>query len=485
MKLPHALLPANKIKRDRIKRVVIESNYFMKTYNSRSELMLARGRIRPLFIHYAAPGVVAMLFLAFQSIVDGLIVGRLIGANALAAVNIVAPTYALMSAIALIIGVGTQAQMSIYMGRGSYVKAKSAFRSGLTGIAAFAVASTVFVNVFAYDIAVALGANEALLPLAVGYIHGVMPWLAGIGGLFFFDYVLKALGHPRYAMGIMVGTIVMNIMLSLIFVGILKMSTFGVGLGTGISFTAGAVVYGVAVWRQLRRTETLKHVRGRFSWLSLWRIGYNGSSEGLTEIAMSISLFLFNITLMRYAGEKGVAAFTIVSYVLFIGTSFLLGIANGVIPVISYNFGARAIRRVMRTVRLAVGTNFLIGAVSLSVLQLTGGAIVRLFIDPAETQVIGLAMRGAQLLSLAFLFNGFNIFAASFFTAIDKAGLSLVVASLRGLILLVAGLLTLPHWWGVDGIWLTVVLTEALTSAVAAVLVRREFKRFRKMESEG
>ncbi len=224
----------------------------MKTYNSRSELMLARGRIRPLFIHYAAPGVVAMLFLAFQSIVDGLIVGRLIGANALAAVNIVAPTYALMSAIALIIGVGTQAQMGIYMGRGSYVKAKSAFRSGLTGIAAFAVASTVFVNVFAYDIAVALGANETLLPLAVGYIHGVMPWLAGIGGLFFFDYVLKALGHPRYAMGIMVGTIVMNIVLSLIFVGILKMSTFGVGLGTGISFTAGAVVYGVAVWRQLQ-----------------------------------------------------------------------------------------------------------------------------------------------------------------------------------------------------------------------------------------
>lgn len=104
--------------------------------------MLARARIRPLFIRYAAPGVVAMLFLAFQSIVDGLIVGRLIGANALAAVNIVAPTYTLASAIVLIIGLGTQ---------------------------------------------------ETLLPLAVDYIYGVMPWLAGVGGLFFFDYTLKAL----------------------------------------------------------------------------------------------------------------------------------------------------------------------------------------------------------------------------------------------------------------------------------------------------
>lgn len=445
-------------------------------------MILARARIRPLFIRYAAPGVVAMLFLAFQSIVDGLVVGRLIGANALAAVNIVAPTYALASAITLIIGVGTQAQMSIYMGRGSYVKAKSALRSGLTGIAVFSVFSTVFVNAFARDIAVALGANEALLPLAMDYIYGVMPWLAGVGGLFFLDYILKALGHPRYAMWVMVGTITANIVLSLLFVGVFGMGTFGVGMGTGLSFTAGTVVYGFAVGRQIRRTEALHRVRGRFSWRSLWRISYNGSSEGLTEIAMSISLFLFNITLMRYTGEKGVAAFTIVSYILFIGTGFLLGVANGVIPVISYNFGANAVKRVIRTMRLAVGTNFVIGVVSLLILQLTGGEIIRLFIDSSETQVIELAIRGAQLLSLAFLFNGFNIFAASFFTAIDKAGLSLIVASLRGLILLVAGLLTLPQVWGVDGIWLTVVLAESLTFAVAVILIVREFRRFRKMK---
>lgn len=454
----------------------------MKTYHSDNELMLARARIRPLFVRYAAPGVVAMLFLAFQSIVDGLIVGRLIGANALAAVNIVAPTYALMSAITLIIGVGTQAQMSIHLGRSAYVEAKSALRSGLTGTAVFAVAATVFINAFAEDIAVLLGANEVLLPLAVDYIYGVMPWLIGVGGVFFFDYILKALGHPRLAMCIMVGTILMNIALSLIFVGLLEMGTFGVGLGTGLSFTAGAAVYGFAVWRQLRRTDSLHRVRGRFSWRSLWQIGYNGSSEGLAEIAMSFSLFLFNITLMRYTGEKGVAAFTIVSYILFICTSILLGVANGVIPVISYNYGAKAIGRIVRIVRMAVGTNFIIGIISLLILQLTGGAIIRLFIDPAETQVIELAVRGAQLLSLAFLFDGFNIFAASFFTAINKAGLSLIVASLRGLILLVAGLLTLPQVWGTDGIWLTVVLSEATTFVVALILMRREFNGFRKMK---
>lgn len=180
-----------------------------------------------------------------------------------------APTYALASAITLIIGVGTQAQMSIYMGRGSYVKAKSALRSGLTGIVVFSVIATLFVNVYAQNIAMVLGANETLLPLAIDYIYGVMPWLIGVGGVFFLDYILKTLGHPRYAMWIMVGTITANIVLSLLFVGVMKMGTFGVGLGTGLSFTAGTVVYGFAVWRQLRRTESLRRVRGRFSWRSL------------------------------------------------------------------------------------------------------------------------------------------------------------------------------------------------------------------------
>lgn len=455
----------------------------MKTYNSKNELMLARARIRPLFFRYATPGVVSMLFLAFQSIVDGLIVGRLIGANALAAVNIVAPTYALASAMTLIVGVGTQAQMGIYMGQRRYVKAKSALRSGLMGITAFSVFATLFVNIFAKDIAIALGANEILLPLAENYIYGVMPWLAGVGGVFFLDYILKALGHPRYAMCVMVGTISANILLSLLFVGVFKMGTFGVGLGTGLSFTAGTIIYGFAVCRQLRRTETLNDIQGHFSWRILWRIGYNGSSEGLTEIAMSISLFLFNITLMRYTGEKGVAAFTIVSYIIFIGTGFLLGVANGIIPIISYNFGANAVKRVVSTVRLAVGTNFLIGVIALLILQLAGDMIIRLFVDSAESEVIDIAVRGAHLLSLAFLFNGFSIFAASFFTAIDKAGLSLIVASLRGLILLAVGLLILPPVLGVDGIWWTVVMAESLTFAVAVVLIfkwNRKFRRIRK-----
>ena len=255
------------------------------------------------------------------------------------------------------------------------------------------------------------------------------------------------------------------------------MGTFGTGLDTGMSFTLGAVVSGSVIVRQLRKDTGLSTAHGRFSLKTFSHLFYNGSSEGLTEIATGVTAFLFNITLMKYVGAAGVAAFTLVDYLMFIGTSIILGISNGTAPIISYNWGARYMSRVKGIVRLALVSNLMCGAVMIFLLWVCGRTAVGLFIDSAESQVIGLAVRGARFMSLAFLFNGFNILASSFFTAIDKPGLSLVVASLRGPVLLVAGILSLPRWFGVDGVWLAMPLTDALTAAVVLLLTIKWRKR--------
>ena len=436
----------------------------METTISENELQLSRGRLQSLFLRYALPGVGAMLFLAMQSIADGLIVGRLIGATALAAVNIVIPIYTLVTAVALMIGVGTQAQMGIRTGQSDYTGAKTALISGLIGLIFFTVTATIEVNIFADEIAVFLGADNLLLPLSTKYIYGLMPWLAGIGFQLFFDYTLKALGHPRFAMMIMIGTIVLNIASSVIFVSYFDMGTFGTGLGTGISFTLGAVVSGCVIVKQLRNNTGLSNAHGRFSLKTFSHLFYNGSSEGLTEIATGVIVYLFNITLMKYVGPAGVAAFTLVDYLVFFGTSIILGISNGMIPIISYNWGARYMQRVKSIVRLALISNLLCGLIMIFLLWTCGRVAIELFINSSESEVVNFAIRGAKFMSLVFIFNGFNIFAASFFTAIDKPGLSLVVASLRGPVLLVAGILFLPRWFGVDGIWLSMPLADAVTT---------------------
>lgn len=450
----------------------------MKTVNlSRSELQLARGRIRPMFMRYAMPGVVSMLFMALQAMVDGWIVGRLISPDALAAVNITMPTYAIVTAIAIVIGVGTQAQIGLNMGGGDYTGAKRALWSGALGLAVFAVIGTLFINIFAEPMIAMLGADEELMHHAVSYVYGVMPWLVGLTAYLFLDYQLKALGHPRVAMTIMSSTIIINSTLSIIFVGHFGMGTFGAGLGTGISFTIGALVYALYFYFALRRNQELHRAKSTFSFRTLWHICYNGSSEGITEIAVAIITFLFNITLMEYAGKGGVAAFTLINNILYFGICIALGVSNGIVPIISYNYGAKQYLRVAKVTRMAIKTNLLCGLFFIAILAVFSRPIVGIFFDPSETTLLEMASHGAILVSLAFLFNGFNIYVTSYFTAIDRPDLSLLIATLRGLVFLAPLILLLPKLWGIDGIWITTPITELVTAAVALFLMIRHTKK--------
>lgn len=439
---------------------------------SRTELQLARGRIMPLFLRYAMPGVLAWLFLALQTIADGFIVGRLIGSDALASVNIAAPAYSIVTAIAVIIGVGTQAQVGINLGAGDSRAAKTSLLSGLIGLACFAVCGTVFVNVLAEKLAVTLGADEELLDDTVRYIHGVMPFLVGIATHIFFDNMLKAIGHPRFAMSITVATIILNVILSLTFVTVFGMGTFGAGLGTGLSFTLGGIASAVLFVKEFSRTS-MSSAKGQFSMESLGHIFYNGSSEGLSELAYAVTTFLFNVTLMKYVGKDGVAAFTLISYLTYVGISISLGVSNGVIPVVSYNYGARNYGRVRKIVGLSLKTNVVCGLVFLLVLFFFGRQICGIFIDPADTFVMDYAVMGAKMTAFAFLFNGFNILASSYFTAIDKAGHSLLVSSLRGLVILSLCIVLLPKLLGFEGIMLAMPIAEAITFVTALVLMRK------------
>lgn len=370
--------------------------------------------IFPLFLRFALPGVMAMVFLAMQTIADGFLVGRLISATALAGVNIAAPAYTFVTAVALVIGVGCQAQLCLCLGKQDYGRAKTVLISGLTGLTVFAVAGTLLVNLFAEPIAYFLGADEKLMPFTIQYIYGVMPWVLGVGGLMFFDCILKGLGHPREAMCIMVCTILMNIVLSLMFITVFDMGTFGAGLGTGVSFTIGAILMLSFVIREYRKMTILRQTKSRFSGKILWHLFYNGSSEGLSEIAMGISTFLFNIMLMKYAGSDGVAAFTILSYLIFVGASVVLGVSNGVIPILSYNYGADIMPRVKSIIRYACSVNFACGFAVCLTLFFFSRQIVGFFFSASETHVIDLAVNGGRIVAFAFLFNVFNIFASSF-----------------------------------------------------------------------
>ncbi|WP_437343973.1 MATE family efflux transporter, partial [Parabacteroides goldsteinii] len=364
------------------------------------EKLLLTGEIPRLFMKYALPGVAGLLFLGIQSVIDGIVLGRFVGANALASVNLVLPCYSLISAFAIVMGIGGQTLVSISLGRGDKQEANNALRSVFVFLLGMSVVVSLVIFLSAGKIASFLGANEVLLPDAVHYIRALVPFFPLLCAMFFGDYIIKAMGHPLYATSVMGITVVLNIVLDLVFVAVLGWGVMGAGLATGIAFTMGACFN---VPRLFSRHEVVAVQRGRYDRRLVWNAFYNGSSEGMSELSVAITVFLFNITMMRYLGESGVAAFTAINYILFIGTTVFLGISDGIIPIIGYNYGARQQERIKSILKLAARTNSLIGIGLFLLLLLFGEQVIGLFFKDHGSEAFEIASRGVSIYCFAFL----------------------------------------------------------------------------------
>lgn len=434
------------------------------------EKLLLTGEIPRLFMKYALPGVAGLLFLGIQSVIDGIVLGRFVGANALASVNLVLPCYSLISAFAIVMGIGGQTLVSISLGRGDKQEANNALRSVFVFLLGMSVVVSLVIFLSAGKIASFLGANEVLLPDVVHYIRALVPFFPLLCAMFFGDYIIKAMGHPLYATSVMGMTVVLNIVLDLVFVAVLGWGVMGAGLATGIAFTMGACFN---VPRLFSRHEVVAVQRGRYDRRLVWNAFYNGSSEGMSELSVAITVFLFNITMMRYLGESGVAAFTAINYILFIGTTVFLGISDGIIPIIGYNYGARQQERIKSILKLAARTNSLIGIGLFLLLLLFGEQVIGLFFKDHGSEAFEIASRGVSIYCFAFLLCGLNILASSYFTAIGNAKISIIISALRGLVFVGIGILVLPAVFGIDAIWYDVPIAEICTLSVSFWLVRR------------
>lgn len=442
-------------------------------FRQEREKLLLTGEIPRLFFKYALPGVAGLLFLGIQSVIDGIVLGRFVGANALASVNLVLPCYSLISAFAIVMGIGGQTLVSISLGKGDKQEANNALRSVFLFLLGMSVVVSLVIFLSAGKIASFLGANEVLLPDAVGYIRALVPFFPLLCAMFFGDYIIKAMGHPLYATSVMGLTVILNIILDIVFVARLGWGVMGAGLATGIAFTVGACFN---LPRLFSRHEVVAVQRGRYDRRLVWNAFYNGSSEGMSELSVAITVFLFNITMMRYLGESGVAAFTAINYILFIGTTVFLGISDGIIPIIGYNFGARQQGRIKSILKLAARTNSLIGISLFLLLLLFGEQVIGLFFKDHGSEAFAIASRGVSIYCFAFLLCGLNILASSYFTAIGNAKISIIISALRGLIFVGIGILVLPAMFGIDAIWYDVPIAEVCTLSVSFWLVRRSLK---------
>lgn len=423
--------------------------------------------IKTLFRKLLLPTVLGMIFSALFIITDGIFVGKGIGSDALAAVNIVSPLWLFSTGIGLMFGVGASVVASIHLSHGKVKVARINITQSVVISSLLLMGTSTLFCTFATDVVRLLGSSERLAPLAIEYMHWFVPFSAFTALLNSGMFFLRLDGSPNYAMMCNVVAAVINIVLDYLFIFPFGWGMFGAALASAIGTTLGALMI---VFYLMRRRCTLRFYPVKLSRKSLLltcrNVGYMcrlGSSAFLCEVAIACMMFVGNQVFIRYLKEDGVAAFSIACYFFPIIFMVYNAIAQSAQPIISYNYGLHESLRVRRTYLLALKTALTCGVVFALATIFCSREIVALFIDRSYP-AYAIAVKGLPLYATGFLFFAVNIVSIGYFQSVERAQYATVITLLRGFILLTACFFGLPLLLGNPGIWLATPLAELLTT---------------------
>lgn len=434
---------------------------------------LGTANIHKLFFKYSIPSIIAMIFFSIYIVIDGIFVGQVVGAEGLAAINIAMPFFSIAMAISIMVSSGATTIVAIELGKGKTEEARKTFSLSFYTLMIISTSVSLFTIIFLEPISRILGASDRLLPMVSTYLVILCIFTPVFTGGSLLSNGIRTMGHPTYAMICSITGSVLNIILDYVFIVKWGWGVTGAALASGIAFFISFIIGFIPY---LFKKTILRFTTCKVDFKKIGRIFYNGSSEALTEVSVAFTTYVFNIVLLQRIGEMGVSAFSIISYVTSLFIAVLLGIATGISPITSYNYGAQNAKRIIIlnrfTMKIVIGFGMLC---SLSMFFF-GEDLIKLFVNNDES-LISFTVNAAKFYSLAFLINGINILGAGYFTALEDAKTSAIISVLRGMIFIVIGLLILPPIIGENGIWLSVLFSELLTLIFTLRLFHTSYKR--------
>lgn len=423
-----------------------------------------------VFFHYAIPSVLGMIAVSSAAVVDGIFVGKFVGAEALAAVNLTIPLITLISGIILMLSIGSGVVCGKYLGEKNDSEAAGTFTKTNIIIGAFCAVSMMLGFVFIDPLISVLGADEVLSGLVKEYLFIILFFVPGHAFSFALSGFVKIDGRPRLYFASLLAAAALNIILDALFVGVLGWGLAGAALATSIAYTLSLFV---ALPHFFTAQARLRFVRPRGSWRVLIRAVLNGFSEFINEISAGIVIFIFNLVMMRRFGPSGVAAFTIINYILFFGLMISYGVADALQPLLSTNFGARQEERIGGFIRLGLLANGGIGVVVITIILVFPAQLIGIFLGEGEAATIATARRFLFYFWPAMLVNGLNIAFSSYFTSLHKAAHSAAIALSRSLALPVLFVLSLSALIGDAGIFIAIPLAEFATLFLSLIFFFR------------
>ena len=430
--------------------------------------------VRNIF-KFAVPTIAMTVFMSFYTMVDGLFVSNLIGTDALSAINLTAPVIQFVTAVSTMLATGGSAVIMKKMGEQKTDEAKEDFTflilvNVIVGIIMCVVGYLAMDYIFA-----GMNLSADVEGYCVEYLSRYLVFTVPI--LLMNNFTLYMIASEKANLSLVCSVTggVLNMALDYVFIAGFDMGISGAAIATGLGYSVTAVV-GLFVFSQRKSLLHFKKPVCRFKVLA--SAATNGCSEMATAFVTGIITMMFNWTMLHYVGEDGVAAVTIIMYVLMFASSLYTGYSYGVAPMISFYYGEKNRDKLKKLISISMKVILFISVLTIAASFMLTRPLVSVFASP-DNPVYDLAVAGNRICSVALLFIGFNIFASGMFTALSNGAVSAVLAFSRSFVFMLITMLVLPAVLGVNGIWLATPVAEMMALVLSAVMFLKYRKRYR------
>ena len=451
--------------------------------NKKATLELGTKPVGKLLMQYAIPAIIAMVASSLYNMVDSIFIGKGVGAMAISGLAITFPFMNLSAAFGAAIGVGSSTLISVKLGQKDYKTAQEAFGNNITLNIIIGIVFGIVCLLFLDPILQFFGASSQTLPFARDYMEIILLGNTITHLYFGMNAVLRAASKPVHAMGATIFTVITNAILDPIFI-------YDWGLGLGIRGAAYATILAQALamcWQFyiFSNKKELLHLRRGIFHLQKHLVK-SIVGIGISPFAMNacscLVVILINTSLVKYGDDYAVGAYGIGNRIVFIFIMVTMGINQGMQPIAGYNFGAKKFDRMMKVVGVAIMGATCVTTVGWAICEFLPTVCVRLFTDDArliEESVNGLRINAAVLFII-----GYQMVITNFFQSIGKAKISIFLSLSRQLLFLIPAILILSRMMGVNGVWLSLPVSDLLASITTAVMMVIYMKKFKRMQTE-
>lgn len=426
-------------------------------------------------LQFTLPSIVMMIFTSIYGVVDGFFISNFVGKTPFAAVNFIMPFIMILGALGFMFGTGGSALVAVKLGEGNRDKAEKIFSLLIYVSLVSGICIGLMGMVFIRPVAALLGAEGGMQDNCVLYGRIIMLAIPAFMLQMEFQSFFVTAEKPQLGLGVTIASGITNMVLDALFVAVFRWGIAGAAAATALSQVVGGVI---PLFYFLRpNTSLLRLTRTKMDGRVLLKTCTNGSSELMSNISMSLVGMLYNVQLMKYRGEDGVAAYGVLMYVNMIFIAAFIGYSIGAAPVVGYHYGAGNHGELKNLLRRSL---VLIGVFSVAMLVL-GECLARplsLVFVGYDQELLTLTIRGFAIYSFSFLFAGIAIYGSSFFTALNNGLISALISFLRTLVFQIAAVLIFPVVWGVDGIWFSIVAAELMAAVVTSLFLAGMRKKY-------